>query len=63
MSRRLLNLAECGGSGAQHTRAGDDGEIAEAGREGGIDIAAPLLKIDPGANAGLDLAARLARMA
>jgi hypothetical protein len=34
LSRRLLNLAERGGSGAQHTALATVVKIAEGGREG-----------------------------
>jgi hypothetical protein len=60
LSRRLLNLAERGSSGAQHTARAAVGRIAEARARGDTDMAAPLLKIDPGANAGLGLSARMA---
>jgi len=60
LSRRLLNLAERGGSGAQHTARAAVERIAEARAQGDTDMAAPLLKIDPGANAGLGLSARMA---
>ena len=63
MSHRLLNLAERGGSGAQHTALATVVKAAGARSWGDTDMAAPLVKIDPGANAGLDVAARRARPA
>jgi hypothetical protein len=41
LSHRLLNLAERGGSGAQHTARAAVGRIAEARARGDTDIAAP----------------------
>jgi hypothetical protein len=54
MSRRLLNLGERGGSGAQHTARVTIVRLVEMRGEGDTEIAAPLVKIDPGATAGLD---------
>jgi len=60
LSRRLLNLAERGSSGAQHTARAAVRRIADARARGDTDMAVPLLKIDPGANAGLGLSACMA---
>lgn len=54
MSRRLLNLGERGGSSAQHTARVTIVRLVEMRGEGDTEIAAPLVKIDPGATAGLD---------
>jgi hypothetical protein len=54
MARRLLNLREPGGSGAQHTARATIVRLVEMRGEGDTEIAAPLVKIDPGATAGLD---------
>src|SRR5216684_229518 len=63
LSRRLLNLAERGGSGAQHTALATVVKIAAARVRGDTDIAVPLRKMVPGGNAGLDPPARRARTA
>ena len=63
MSPWLLNVAERGGSGAQHTALATVVKAAGARSWGDTDMAAPLVKIDPGANAGLDATARRARTA
>jgi hypothetical protein len=56
MSRRLLNLGERGGLGAQHTAHATIVRLAEMRGEGDTDIAPPLVKIDPRATVGLDAA-------